>query len=263
MTKQLSAILFESGTNSNEFFNQHFHNTYSIGITHKGLIESFYNNTTVTSHSLTTRINNPNELHGGLAKNWSNTYFYPNIEIMTNIYFQIFNEKKAPVFLNHIVDDEILYHKLQYFFNSMYLKRDNLEIEINAIDAISYLILNYSRNEKTLDNLFNNKEIIKNSIELINDNLYEALNLDTLCNSVNLSKYHFLRVFKRELGLTPHQYIINQRIEKAKNLISKGHSIVEAALEVGFKDQSHFNRNFKRFYDYSPTQLIKNRNIVL
>ena len=73
----------------------------------------------------------------------------------------------------------------------------------------------------------------------------------------------FLRVFKKELGLTPHSFIINERLNRANNLIQKGLTISEASIQVGFNDQSHFTRNFKKYFGYTPTLLQKNSNIIL
>ncbi len=111
--------------------------------------------------------------------------------------------------------------------------------------------------------MFDNKIVLKKSIELINDCIDENISLDKLANNCNLSKYHFLRVFKKEMGLTPHSFIINERLNRANNLIKNGKTISEASLLVGFNDQSHFTRNFKKYFGYTPTLLQKNSNIIL
>lgn len=263
MNKLLNNILFTNVKESNKDFNMHFHNTYSIGITNKGLYTSKNKNNTFNFYANSTRINNPLELHGGKSESWSNHYFYPSIKLMSEIYFGIYNEKKIPVFEKHIVNDLILYKKLKYVFQAISFKVDRLALETYCIEALSYLIKNYSSVGKSLDNNFDNKEVISKSIEFINDTLYNSPSLDKLALNVKLSKYHFIKIFKNEIGLTPHQYIINKKIEHARNLLEKGYSIVDAALESGFNDQSHFNRNFKRIYDFSPTWIKENRNFIL
>lgn len=263
MIKILDNISFTNVKQSNKIFHPHFHNTYSVGITHKGLYKSINQNNTFSFYTYSTRVNNPLELHSGNSQFWDNHYLYPNIQLMEDLYFQIYYDKNTPIFKTHIIQDMILYKKLYKVFQSYYLKENKLILETNLINALLYLIINHCQKVKSLDNYFNNSKLIKQSLEFINDNLNEIISLDKLASNVSLSKYHFLRVFKKELGVTPHQYILNQKIENAKNYITKGHSITEAALEFGFNDQSHFNRNFKRFYDYTPAQLIKNRNFIL
>lgn len=257
MSKNLNNIIFENVSQSNKVFTQHFHNTYSIGLTHQGMFKSINQNNSYNSYAYSTRINNPEELHGGEAQDWNNSYFYPSVQFMSDLYYQIFDEKKVPYFIEHIIDDFILYKKLKKVFLSQFLKEENIVLETNIIDALSYLIKKYGNKSKDINNHFNEKEVIKNSISLIKDTITEPLNLDMLSNNAKLSKFHFLRIFKKELGLTPHQYILIQRIEKAKALIYEGNSISESAIKVGFNDQSHFNRNFKRFYSYTPGQLLR------
>lgn len=67
-----------------------------------------------------------------------------------------------------------------------------------------------------------------------------------------LSRYHFIRKFKREAGLTPHQYVIQNRLRKAKELIRGKVPLALAAAEAGFFDQSHLNRWFKRNLGVTP-----------
>lgn len=263
MNKLLNNILFTNVKQSNKNFDMHFHNTYSIGITHKGLYKSKNKNNTFTFYANSTRVNNPYELHGGLSQDWFNHYFYPSIDLMSEIYFEIFDEKKIPIFEKHIIDDFTLYSKLKNVFKSIIYKQHYIVLETHCIDALAYLIKNYTSVGKDLDSNFNNNEVISKSIEFINDTLYNSPTLDELSKNIGLSKYHFIRIFKEETGLTPHQYIINKKVENARALIEKGYSIVDASLESGFNDQSHFNRNFKRIYDFSPTWINENRNFIL
>ena len=142
-------------------------------------------------------------------------------------------------------------------------KEDEILIETYLIDSLSYLILHFTNYTKYYNDMFDNKLIVKRSLELINDCIDENISLDTLALNCNLSKYHFLRVFKKEIGLTPHSFIINERLNRANNLIKEGITISEASLLVGFNDQSHFTRNFKKYFGYTPTLLQKNSNIIL
>jgi len=259
----LHNTLFENISLSNEIFTKHFHETYTVGLTHEGIMKSVNQNNTYNSYEFSTRVNNPVEIHSGSSSHWKHSNFYPTIELMTNIYEQIFHEKRVPLFEKHIIEDKFLYLKLYKFFHSIFNKEEKMIIEINLIDALSYLIINYTASTKSIEEGFEKQLIIKDSLELIHDSLSINLNLDELASNVSLSKFHFLRVFKKEMGLTPHQYILMKKIEKARDLILSGKTISEASLEMGFNDQSHFNRNFKKVFDYTPSHLVKNSNIIL
>jgi AraC family transcriptional regulator len=92
--------------------------------------------------------------------------------------------------------------------------------------------------------------------DYIDVNLDRDLKLIELAELVRLSPYHFLRLFKQSLGITPHQYIVARRVEQAKRLLERGQlSIAEVAASVGFCDQSHLARYFKRIVGVTPKQL--------
>lgn len=261
--KSLNDTIFENIQNSNGKFIKHFHDTYTIGLTHDGLFKSINSNVATLSYKNSTRIINPGEVHCGDSNSWKYTNFYPTIELLTDIYEQIFFEKKIPLFTEHIIEDINLYNLLYEFFISAYENEDSFKTETNLINALAYLIKNYSNKTKSYEPKFDDKKILKNSIEYIKDSIETNLTLDELALNSNLSKYHYLRVFKKNVGVTPHQYIMIQRVQKAKELILKGVNLNEVGIEVGFSDQSHFIRNFKKINGYLPSQLKTKSNFIL
>ena len=73
-----------------------------------------------------------------------------------------------------------------------------------------------------------------------------------------MSPYYFSRLFKEATGKSPHQFVIEARVRKAKDLLETGKiSISEAAFEVGFVDQSHLTRHFKRVLGQPPKALLR------
>jgi AraC family transcriptional regulator len=89
--------------------------------------------------------------------------------------------------------------------------------------------------------------------EFINANLEEDLSLAELAEVADLSQFHFARAFRKSTGQTPQQYLMQQRIERAKQLLAKDDlPIVEISLRTGFKNQSHFTTLFRKFTKYTP-----------
>ncbi len=89
----------------------------------------------------------------------------------------------------------------------------------------------------------------------IHECLTEDLSLDELAACVHLSPYHFARLFKQSLGVPPHEYVIRQRVEKAKGLLRSGRLTVgEVAQAVGFSDHSKLALHFKRLTGHTPLQ---------
>ncbi|HEY9615994.1 MAG TPA: AraC family transcriptional regulator, partial [Microcoleaceae cyanobacterium] len=97
--------------------------------------------------------------------------------------------------------------------------------------------------------------------EYINNHLHQDLKLDHIAAIAQLSPYHFLRLFKRSIGITPHQYILQCRLNQAKYLLQHSSlSITEIAIRTGFCDQSHLTRYCKRIIGMTPKQLLRSRS---
>lgn len=89
--------------------------------------------------------------------------------------------------------------------------------------------------------------------EFINANLEEDLSLAELAEVADLSQFHFARAFRKSTGQTPQHYLMEQRIERAKQLLSRDDlPIVEISLRTGFKNQSHFTTLFRKFTKFTP-----------
>jgi AraC family transcriptional regulator len=102
---------------------------------------------------------------------------------------------------------------------------------------------------------------LKQVIDYINAHLDKNLSLVELADVVQLSSYHFARSFKKSTGISPHQYHLQCRIERAKHLLSRmGISLAEIAQIVGFASQGHFNYHFKRLVGMTPREYTKNHD---
>ena len=90
---------------------------------------------------------------------------------------------------------------------------------------------------------------LKRQLELYPENKFS---IEEMAQNAFVSKYHFIRRFKAEVGLTPHQFQLQNRIRKAQRLMHKAETITEVALATGFCDQSHFIKQFKKQVGLSP-----------
>lgn len=91
----------------------------------------------------------------------------------------------------------------------------------------------------------------------INQNFETDVNLDVLSENQFISKYHLLRIFKRYYGLTPRQYLMDKRIEKAKILLVHGLSVTETCFAMGFKSLGSFSVLFKNKTGKAPVYFLK------
>jgi AraC family transcriptional regulator len=95
------------------------------------------------------------------------------------------------------------------------------------------------------------------AVEYIQDQLDTELTVSGIAQAVGLSPYHFTRLFKESTAQSPYQYVVEARVRKAKELLTTGEfTISEAAHQVGFVDQSHLTRHFKRVFGLPPKRLL-------
>ena len=94
-------------------------------------------------------------------------------------------------------------------------------------------------------------------LSYISENLTEGLSVDELAESVHISRYHFMRLFKAQTGTSVHAYVRQRRLMHAAHLIREGMSAARAAEESGFADYSAFHRAFTAAFGVSPGKLKK------
>ncbi|MBJ8417054.1 helix-turn-helix transcriptional regulator [Acinetobacter courvalinii] len=85
----------------------------------------------------------------------------------------------------------------------------------------------------------------------------EDLSLQQLADELQISRYALIRLFKQYLGLTPHAYQLNQKVNQARLRLRQGCDLAQLAYELEFTDQSHFHRVFKQYTGVTPKQYAK------
>jgi AraC-like DNA-binding protein len=95
---------------------------------------------------------------------------------------------------------------------------------------------------------------LERAAEYIRDNCTQLLKLEDICAAAQLSPSYLIRAFKQHYGMTPHAFVLNQRIQFARERLRRGKLIADVALEAGFADQAHFQRVFKQHLAATPGQ---------
>jgi AraC family transcriptional regulator len=97
---------------------------------------------------------------------------------------------------------------------------------------------------------------LQQAINFIHTHLDQDLSLTELASIINITPTYFASLFKRSMGISPHQYVIQQRVEKARLMLKKTDlAIADIALQVGFSSQSHLTQQFKRLTGVTPRQV--------
>ena len=103
---------------------------------------------------------------------------------------------------------------------------------------------------------------IKILADKITDHPEQELPIETLAAHIFVSKYYLIRKFKSSIGMTPHQFCIQNRIRKSQRMLDKDKTISGIATEMGFYDQSHFDKAFRRIVGISPSEYIYSKKQI-
>lgn len=136
-----------------------------------------------------------------------------------------------------------------------------LYAESMANALIIHLLQHYSAQPPSLRDYYAEglpKPRFRQVVDYIHEHLDQDLGLEELATVVQMSSHYFCQRFKQSTGMTPHQYVIRCRVERAKELLLQGElAIADIALSVGFVDQSHLTRHFKRLMGITPKTLLQ------
>jgi AraC-like DNA-binding protein len=130
---------------------------------------------------------------------------------------------------------------------------------VNLIESetgIARLIESISRDHRTVVRFVAEEKVAHPVVRRIREHLRssysERLTLEELGKMAGMGRYALARAFTREVGMPPHAYQMHLRIAHARALIGTGRRLSEVSLEVGFTDQSHLNRHFKKLLGTTP-----------
>lgn len=113
--------------------------------------------------------------------------------------------------------------------------------------------LNYKKQEVS-EEVFRN---LLHSKHFIDESYLKPINLDDLVSISHISKYAFIRQFKMTFGITPYHYIVQKRLNYAKQKLLSGSKIIDLAIETNFADTPSFSKAFKAHFGVSPSKILK------
>ena len=109
---------------------------------------------------------------------------------------------------------------------------------------------------------FESSPMISQTRDFIEAQPEDSFSLDELSDQIFVSKYYLIREFKKTIGLSPHQFQIQNRIRKSQHLLQNGTTITDVAIAMGFYDQSHFIKYFKKIVGITPTEYIDSLKVL-
>lgn len=132
---------------------------------------------------------------------------------------------------------------------------DNSQKDIMADFALKELLIRLMQTQARSmveKNIVKNKSRIGFAVDYIRKNLHQKLSIESIAKMAYVSKSNFFRMFKDELGTSPNEFILQERISRAKELLRNRSSIKETAYQTGFSDTNYFTRVFKQLVGVTP-----------
>lgn len=234
-------------------FPNHFHEYYVIGFVEDGarVLSCKHQKYTITKGDVL--LFGPGDNHACVQSDGGTLdYRGFNItrEVMLDLMEEVTGRSELPGFSQNVISDEEVTCYLRPLHELAMSGSHEFEKEETLLLLISLLVQQYGRPFESCIPAY--RDEIEQACQLMERHYAERISLDQMCRCVGLSKSTLLRAFARSRGVTPYRYLENIRIGKAKRLLEQGVPPVEAAMQTGFSDQSHFTNYFNRFIGLSP-----------
>ena len=234
-------------------FPNHFHEHYVIGFVENGERCLSCRNKEYTIEQGSVLLFNPGDNHACVqSDNGTLDYRGFNIskEVMLDLSEEVTGKRQLPGFSRNVVCDEEAICYLRPLHEMVMNGVGEFGKEESLLFLISTLIQNYGQPFESC--IPECRQEIEKACEFIDKHFTERIYLDQICRNAGLSKSTLLRAFTKAKGITPYRYLETVRINEAKKLLQKGVPPLEAAIQTGFSDQSHFTNYFGSFIGLAP-----------
>lgn len=198
--------------------------------------------------------NNPLDVHDGAPANGGYSYrmTYPGVDFIRLVAGSVTGQavNDTPFFREAVVHDPEGARLFAAAHTALEQNQDGLAGEELLLRAYGrMLVLHADLREEPLGREAGPVARVRSLIEA---RYCEDLRLDDLAAAAGLSTHHLIRAFRREIGLTPHAYVIDVRVRRAQDSLKNGTAPAEAAAATGFADQAHLTRAFKARLGVTP-----------
>ncbi len=234
-------------------FPNHFHDYYVIGFIEQGKRRLWYRNREYAIGPGCVLLFNPGDTHACVQTD-GGTLDYRGFNIATEIMLdlaeEITGERALPGFSPAVLRDE----DVSCYLRPLHDLVLNGSLEFGKEESLLFMLSLLMRRcgQPFEDCIPECREEIEQACAFMEEHAAERISLDQICRQAGLSKSTLLRAFTKSKGVAPYCYLESLRIGRAKKLLEQGASPMEAALQTGFSDQSHFTNYFTRFIGLTP-----------
>lgn len=252
--KKAAGITALTASFSDFRYTKHYHEEYAIGVTLRGVQQYNMNGSLQSSRPGGIMLFNPEQVHDGMSREKAGVD-YVMAYISTELFSELTGRKECERFSSPVVYNAKLRQNIQNLINVIFRGEE----DALCSEVLLALADNFSKTQNS-GTWGNNNALMNRAKEMIyyNLDLDKILKLDDVCREVNMSKYQFIRMFEANAGISPYQFYLNCKVEKAKQLIERHKDVYLAVAECGFVDLSHMNRVFKSRYGVTAFDYMLN-----
>ncbi|MFH1152959.1 MAG: AraC family transcriptional regulator [Pseudomonadota bacterium] len=238
-------------------FPRHFHDGFGFGVIEQGALEFQYRGEKLVASKGCINLVNPGEVHTGQAasdQGWTYRMFYVAADLLTGLASQMADKpQQIPFFRPGVIQDPCLAAELHHLHHDLeHGIYSGLETESRFLVLLSDFIHRHAEEAPRSHKPGNETGPLRRVLDFMEHHCGEEISISRLAKIAAMSEFHFIRVFRRALGVTPHACLMQIRTSKARDLIDRGVPLAMAALEAGFTDQSHLTRHFRRLMGFTP-----------
>jgi AraC-like DNA-binding protein len=201
---------------------------------------------------------NPGVPHeGGVfdSRGWRYRAIYIGAEALGRVCEDVFERRgMAPHFARNTFPDKELADLILTVHRTLETSEGRLSKESVFLTGLARLLERHAEPRPRCRELGREQGPVRRVIEFMNDRLIEDLSVAELAAVAAMSEFHFIRAFRKEIGLPPHAYLTQLRLREARRLLREGCLLADTAMATGFYDQSHLTKHFKRTYGITPAQ---------
>lgn len=240
-------------------FSRHTHEGYAIGVIEAGVEEFTYQGAAHSAPAGSVVIIHPGEVHTGNAgtpAGWTYRMLYPEVTLVQKATSELVGQRQMqlPYFPNPVIQDQQLAAQLRHLHIAMENSTFPLERESRFLWTLAQMVMRYADDRPYLAPVGQEHSVVQRIQDYLRANYADTISLEQLAYIANLKPLRLLRVFRKEVGLPPHAYLVQVRVTRAKVLLSMAVPIAQVAADTGFTDQSHLTRHFKRLVGVTPRQ---------
>jgi AraC-like DNA-binding protein len=182
--------------------------------------------------------------------------FYPSAAMLSQVAGQIAgSEQGPPDFTTPLTSKPVAFEALLKAHRSLERGDSALESETLFLQAMQLLIA--GRGPSRVGAGVSEQRAVRIAKEYIAENVDRSVTLEEIANVCGFSRFYFIRMFRKATGLSPHEYLVSLRVERARRMLRQGKSLAEIAASSGFADQSHMIRTFRRTLGLTPGALAR------